>query len=1189
MANQSSFFNTPIFRMPYIGRADQRVTPEIERQRFITLDVQLEALFSVLGNGVISGWNISLTPPLNPDLSQPEPEPLTVYISPGRGHVNSMAAETYTWSTISNLADGSSTYPGVNYIYAATSENTPVTKETVFFVTNSALNQESVILLGIITIIDGEITVDSGGRVDIGFLSVLLSSLAAHRHGKDGISAVDLASEVKGFLDSLHIGDIPAERITSGTIDPARFFLEHASLLNAGSLPHEDLDSIVEVLQKGNRRLFGDITATNLMQLVMATKKTITNVDRFFRNLIIIIPGNDNNTFLDSKSFLDERSAIPKNLYDIDYDISETINPINNEVVVFNSDAAIVDFNEGYITGVLSGGASIHEIDIDTVTEFKQGNYDESRISISQGHGDNSVEDPSKQANVTLIRGVADVSLGATINYPVNFTQSQAAANAANFDDTDIYNQLLERFKYNFPGSGPGSAGVASFENPRLIYNFNTAESNESHKWNWSDYDIFLIKFKTLSEGAVPSYTFDRNWYFKVVSEVYIGGVPTEIESDPIEVMGMQNGDTLVLDEDSEDFDNIISIDISQLSPSNFDRTRVKRFKIYTDPNDVRDINEDTEAIMWDIYLSSLSLGGNSYYSSNDSANKVDKLYFIIPSTPAARLEYISWLADEPSDSRIMIYLKTVDVNTDTSGLDGFTLLESLGDAGFGSPYMNKSRGGDSARPSGSSATEPNGTHIEVKVVLQPSTDGLFTPTLHSINIKYSILGADETIEFYPDEQFYLVSENAKRINISLNDDSQIEIKDSSEIRSRRYGVSSKFQELKNLNGIYTPVTHANNTGSNLPRTLYQYLDQSIPTGFSGVSAVKRLSDQRIVLTDTANHRIIILNKDTNEMEWGLYGTSAYKDASIVPELHPVFAHYNENNTTLYVGFTHIINSNINISKWHLVDSRSYISLNNSAKDGDSISILDANDIDGVEGGSVVAISFGLKTLAKYKNLSGGISLSIDASTVTSPATSKNKLNSFNNIPVERYNIYYGNISNPIDVKVDSNDNLTVAQALSANSSHDAQAIFKISLTNPTTYIYNYRSASDGIPFSFDPDYCGSVEEILNDSGSIELLVADINNQRVVRFAQDGGAIIWQLNTDSTGGKASIPQNLYPSCATRGDNGAVYITLVDKSIGRGGKVIEVTNNFKLTKTILDGVVTNPCDVHYIEGKLLIST
>jgi len=1251
MADQSSFFNTPILRMPYIGKANQRVTPEIERQRFTTLDVQLEALFSVLGNGVITGWNISSNPPLNPDGSQPEPAPLTVYISPGRGHVNSMAAETYTWSTIGNLTDGSSIFPGINYIYAATSENTPVTKETIFFVTNSALTQDNIILLGIVTVIDGEVTIDSSGKVDIGFLSILLSSLAAHRHGKDGISAVDLASEVKGFLDSLHIGDIPAERITSGTIDPARFFLEHASLLNAGSLPHEDLDSIVEVLQKGNRRLFGDITATNLMQLVMATKQTITTVDRFFRNLIIIIPGNDNNTFLGVNSFLDEKSIIPKNLYDLDSDISETVNPLNSEVVVFNNDAAIADFNEGYITGVLSGGISIHERDIDTLAEFTRGNYDDSRVSISvyssvdnpyvygygfgygegldffdvfgiaseeldmygygvhtgygltvfesdfsgsygYGYGYEYIEGGGQlpgHVNVTLIRGVADVTLDTTIDYPADFTENQTAADAANTDNLDIYNQLIERFKYNFPDSGLGSAGIASFENPRLLYNFNTEEDSESDKWDWTEYDTFLIRFKPLSEGAVSSYIFDRNWYFVAVSEVSVDGIATEIESDPIEIIGMQDGDILVLDEASEDFDNVISIDISSIGPVDFDKSKVKRFKLYTDPDEIREISEDTEAIEWDVYISSLSLGGHSLYSSDDTVNKVDKLYFIIPAIPAAHLEYISWLADEPTDSRVLIYIKTVDINTDTSGLDGFTLLESLGDAGFGSPYMNKSRGGDSARPSGSTMTEANGTHIEVKVVLQPSTDGLFAPTLHAINIKYSIVGADEVITFDTDEQFDLVEENVRRINISLNSDSQLEIKNSSEIRSRRYGTSATFQELKNINGIYSPITHVNNTGNNLPRTLYQYLDNSLPAGFSGVSAVKRLSDQRIVLADTANHRIVVLNKSTNEMEWGLYGTSVYNNTDVVAELYPVFAHYNDNNSTLYVGFTHVINSNINISKWYLVDNDSYITLNNSATDGDSVSIINANGIGGAVGGGVVAITFGSKTLAKYESLSGGISLSIDSSTVSSAATSAKRISSFNNIPVEKYNIYYGDISNPIDIKVDADDNLIIAQALNSDSSRDAQAIFKISLNNPNTYIYNYKTASDGVAFGFDSIYCGSVEEILSDSGSIELLVADVNNQRVIRFAQDGGTIIWQLNTDSTGGKASIPQNLYPSCATRGDNGAFYITLVDKSTGKNSKVIEVTNDFVLTKTILDGIVRNPCDVHYIEGKLLIST
>ena len=203
---QSNIAYTPKLRLPYINTIGQAITPDMERRRYLSLDVQLDALFSVLGNGVISGWEITTTAP--PGVST---QPNSIYITAGSGHINSLACETLSFSVISNLSGGTSTFPGINYIYASTTDATPLTKEVHFFFSNTPLSQDNIIAIGLVTITGTTITINTADRVPIGFLSVLLASLVAHRHGKDGISAIDLASEVKGILASENIGDIPAE------------------------------------------------------------------------------------------------------------------------------------------------------------------------------------------------------------------------------------------------------------------------------------------------------------------------------------------------------------------------------------------------------------------------------------------------------------------------------------------------------------------------------------------------------------------------------------------------------------------------------------------------------------------------------------------------------------------------------------------------------------------------------------------------------------------------------------------------------------------------------------------------------------------------------------------------------------------------------------------------------------------
>ena len=48
---------TPIYRLPFID-AGQPITETMERIRYTTIDRQLSALFTFLGDGIITGWEI---------------------------------------------------------------------------------------------------------------------------------------------------------------------------------------------------------------------------------------------------------------------------------------------------------------------------------------------------------------------------------------------------------------------------------------------------------------------------------------------------------------------------------------------------------------------------------------------------------------------------------------------------------------------------------------------------------------------------------------------------------------------------------------------------------------------------------------------------------------------------------------------------------------------------------------------------------------------------------------------------------------------------------------------------------------------------------------------------------------------------------------------------------------------------
>jgi hypothetical protein len=1236
-------------------RLVNRFTPQIERQRFLTLDIQLDSIFSVLGNGIISGWQISLTPQPNGDGSVSDPDPLTIYVKPGSGHIDSLACETLSWTTVSGLTDGTSVFPGINYIYAATTRNTPQLKEVSFFISNSFLDQPNIIPLGICTVVNGAIAVDSKDRIEIGTLSVLLAGLAAHRHGKDGISAIDLANDVKGFLSSSNIGDIPAERVTNGILDPARFEISHDHLLNGGLFNHEDIDSSIELLQKANRKLFGDISATNLLQLIVATKKAMTNCDRFFRNLIVIVPGIDNNTFDNSLTFMDPTSAWESNLFD---EGTGSYTDSDSETVQFDDDASVVDYVTGEITGVLSGGLSIHGHNIDTEAEFKKGFYDDRYVEITTtsidgnpygyeygygygygegldffnvfgvasgtvdeegneihigygtsefesdylysynyGHGYEYVAAGSTlpgHVDVTLSRGVADTVLfdkvnGDSINFPQDYTDSQDAANEANEDDTlnddntrsVVYDTLLERFKYVLPTTTGETVTVAKFKDPRLVWNFDLTDTNSSY--DWTSFDTFMMKLVNPSSTESVDIEISGDWYLKLICE--IDG--TDFESDPISILDLEDGDVHSIEAGGS---KTISVDLAIIpASSSFDRSKIKKFVVYTENLTVDVVEDGTQAFTWDNYLSVLSLGGILFYSTNDANNSITQLYLIVPSTPAARLEDILFFADEPSDSRVLIYVRSADAN---GGGDGFSLLAS---ASYGNPYMNKARTGETARPSGSLMTEAPGTHFEFKIVLQPSTDANYAPTLHSISIRYSTTGGSESIDFGSDEDFDINrTSEVQRININLNSDSNLIIRKNENVGNRRCGTNSRYLEFtKNSAGLYKlDSSLPDYYGKTLPKTFAQYLDSSKSTGISYVGAVKRMNNQDFVVADTGNQRVAIFDQDTQKMTWCLSGSTCYNDTKIEDELFPVFAHYNPNTFTLYVSFSHVLSSTITINKWYVVDSDSYFKLNSLslADGGDAVSIINANGIGGVQGGGMVKIVLGTISQKSMKRLTGSLSLSVSPDSVSSTITGSNKrTEAFGGIPIDILNVYYTAFSSPVDIKIDADDQLLIAQVIDSNSAKGASAIMKINPKNPETKLLDFNAASDGIAFKFDVIYMGSVEEIVSEAGNKELLVADMKNQRVIRFDQENGTVIWQYGKDATGGRASIPANLYPSCATRGEDGYFYVALIDKTSSKYSKIVQISNDIELTKTILEGTVSNPKDVYFLQNQLVIST
>ena len=112
---------------PYTG-TDSVIDEEMKR--LWALETQLFELYSLFGNGVLSGWEIEAQSNNN-----------IIFITPGTGHIGYKSAVSVektpvTLSVPSGFVDTSLKY----YIYASETENTNVNREVNFFASINIIN-----------------------------------------------------------------------------------------------------------------------------------------------------------------------------------------------------------------------------------------------------------------------------------------------------------------------------------------------------------------------------------------------------------------------------------------------------------------------------------------------------------------------------------------------------------------------------------------------------------------------------------------------------------------------------------------------------------------------------------------------------------------------------------------------------------------------------------------------------------------------------------------------------------------------------------------------------------------------------------------------------------------------------------------------------------------------------------------
>lgn len=444
---------TPVYRLPYVDDPNEVVTGQIERVRFVAIDRQLESLFTFLGDGIIAGWTLEIDPDNDKN----------VRINRGSGVISSVAA-----ATTGNIIIDDLQVSAKNYIYAKLTGTTPYTAQAEFLSSTAQFESDVYLCLGVaVTDSQGNITLSDECRTELGLINQVVSIISEHVHtGAPGEpSKIDLFNHVKGVLSAANIEDISASKITSGQFNRNRFQISHNDLLDRGTLTHEDLDILIDQLQKINKILFGDVMSANLLQLMISMKHVWQNFDDYMINSAIVIPGLGNNTFLSDNSFIDT-----------------------------NATTAEVDYFNRRIKGLFIEANEIGQITINTLNEWASGVYDPEFVTItdnSRAYGYGYGQSGASNNYFDVIQTNFDVTFdstdptfgfpGSLIGWGVSDITGELEFDAAFSPGAYGYGYGWE-YATGFPGTlsstivtlNPSSASLVVFEEPTTTYQEST-------------------------------------------------------------------------------------------------------------------------------------------------------------------------------------------------------------------------------------------------------------------------------------------------------------------------------------------------------------------------------------------------------------------------------------------------------------------------------------------------------------------------------------------------------------------------------------------------------------------------------------------------------------------------------------------------------------------------------------------
>ncbi len=800
-----------------------------EQRRWLAMETLLFELYSIFGNGVLTGWEI------DPNLGSDN----TLYISEGSGHVGFKSAVTNVVQPVKLSIPSGITIGETGlkfYIFGKETETTNIQRDITFFAsTNRLLSSgtqssvsDSALLEGVGAggvIIIGEVVLkyneDTGYYIDeptyeyrneISLFSSLGKFIRNHIHigGANDPEKINLARHVKGKLSGDQIESIDADKIKKGTINADRLpQWDHNDLTGKGSLTHEQIDTLLSSLNLGNDHYLNDTNMANYLQTVLMLKHIYLNLDYTLQNIIAYIPGFSLSTWVDPNT----TAVIETDTHRI---MGYLATPDSSDYISWATRAQFEHARDEYNIDIGDYLDSDTDVLLDTVRRSSNIQIDDNGIQLSKSLNFYSIDDSSENNPWIIVPKIIDSSFGSLSDVTISVNLGIFVFKL--FTDTDGITVL--------PESWLGSSKIEFSMN----IEFTGATTNPSH----GDINFFLI-------GAPP-----KSGNIQYTELVY--------GSNSSRKVTVNSGVTvLAFDKDTDEYQKV-SIDVSNFS----NLSGVQGFGFYAttingwDGTDFQvslkqpdysvisaDVSNELKIIDTDKTI-------NMYRYNDLYYNSDGFIIFRFNTDLTSRWDFVFWdieipTVNLPGGGTIVYPSATVNtrVSNTEGGLTGTSFKEVNNITHL--PDQDSSKWID----------------VQVSLVAGGYTyERIYSPLIKSITLHYTV-SSSATSHTWSTYEDWIKGYTMINVMGQENPDCLI-MEDTSYVNAKYFIEGNIIKTVDDNDAIVTDKTFS---GANLYKSPIQAFYKA-SAGFLCPTQFTKLLDGNYLIADTGNDRIVELNSD---------------------------------------------------------------------------------------------------------------------------------------------------------------------------------------------------------------------------------------------------------------------------------------------------------------------------------------